>query len=165
MMAVQLQYHINDQVNTALRPKRSAAWPSITTPNHKPAKVENTKVPKPATLIPFKAAKAPRESAVNKPLPIMPGESLEERVIPFKPMPLTVALEAQVDSLRDERPDRRLTIRVEIAAPASPMQVAVLSQDLLLVLRNLTRNAITAAEQCGGAAIRIGAVSRAFSLS
>ena len=35
-------------------------------------------------------------------LPIMPGESSEERVIPFKPLPLTVALESQVDSLRDE---------------------------------------------------------------
>ena len=30
-------------------------------------------------------------------LPIMPGESSEERVIPFKPLPLTVALEAQVE--------------------------------------------------------------------
>jgi hypothetical protein len=34
--------------------------------------------------------------------PIMPGESSEERVIAFNPLPLTVALEAQVDSLRDE---------------------------------------------------------------
>ncbi|HZW31942.1 MAG TPA: hypothetical protein VFF52_14625, partial [Isosphaeraceae bacterium] len=34
--------------------------------------------------------------------PVMPGESEEERVIPFDPKPMTVALEAQVDSLRDE---------------------------------------------------------------
>ena len=36
-------------------------------------------------------------------LPIMPGESRpDERPIPFDPKPLTVALEAQIDSLRDE---------------------------------------------------------------
>jgi hypothetical protein len=35
-------------------------------------------------------------------LPIMPGESATERVIPFDPKPQTVALEAQIDSLRDE---------------------------------------------------------------
>jgi hypothetical protein len=35
-------------------------------------------------------------------LPIMPGESSVERVIPFDPKPETVALEAQIDSLRDE---------------------------------------------------------------
>ena len=34
--------------------------------------------------------------------PIMPGESAEELSIPFEPKPLTVALEAQLDSLRDE---------------------------------------------------------------
>ena len=34
--------------------------------------------------------------------PIMPGESAEELTIPFEPKPLTVALEAQLDSLRDE---------------------------------------------------------------
>ena len=34
--------------------------------------------------------------------PVMPGESDEERVIAFDPKPMTVALEAQVDSLRDE---------------------------------------------------------------
>jgi len=51
-------------------------------------------------------------------LPIMPGESSEERVIPFKPLPLTVALEAQVDSLRDDVVDlvalrARLEARME----------------------------------------------------
>jgi hypothetical protein len=35
-------------------------------------------------------------------LPMMPGESAEERKIPVDPLPQTVALEAQVDSLRDE---------------------------------------------------------------
>jgi hypothetical protein len=35
-------------------------------------------------------------------LPIMPGESSDERAIPFDPKPLTVALEARIDSLRDE---------------------------------------------------------------
>jgi hypothetical protein len=34
--------------------------------------------------------------------PVMPGEGEEERVIAFDPKPETVALEAQVDSLRDE---------------------------------------------------------------
>jgi hypothetical protein len=34
--------------------------------------------------------------------PVMPGESDEEHVIPIDPKPRTVALEAQVDSLRDE---------------------------------------------------------------
>ena len=33
---------------------------------------------------------------------MMPGESSDERPIPFDPKPLTVALEAQIDSLRDE---------------------------------------------------------------
>jgi hypothetical protein len=35
-------------------------------------------------------------------LPIMPGESSEERVIAVDPKPETVALEAQLDSMRDE---------------------------------------------------------------
>jgi len=35
-------------------------------------------------------------------LPMMPGESSDERTIPFDPKPLTVALEARIDSLRDE---------------------------------------------------------------
>jgi len=35
-------------------------------------------------------------------LPIMPGESPDERAIAFDPKPLTVALEARIDSLRDE---------------------------------------------------------------
>ncbi len=35
-------------------------------------------------------------------LPMMPGESSDERVIPFDPKPETVALETQIDSLRDE---------------------------------------------------------------
>jgi hypothetical protein len=34
--------------------------------------------------------------------PIMPGETSEERVIAFNPLPETVALEALVDALRDE---------------------------------------------------------------
>jgi hypothetical protein len=51
-------------------------------------------------------------------LPIMPGESSEERVIPFNPLPMTVALEAQVDSLRDDVVDlvalrARLQARME----------------------------------------------------
>ncbi len=51
-------------------------------------------------------------------IPIMPGESSEERVIPFKPLPLTVALEARVNSLRDEVVDMvalraRLQARME----------------------------------------------------
>ena len=50
--------------------------------------------------------------------PIMPGESSEERVIPFTPRPQTVALEAEVDSLRDEVVDlvalrARLEARME----------------------------------------------------
>jgi hypothetical protein len=35
-------------------------------------------------------------------LPMMPGESSDERTIPFDPKPQTVALETQIDSLRDE---------------------------------------------------------------
>jgi hypothetical protein len=35
-------------------------------------------------------------------LPIMPGESPDERAIAFDPRPLTVALESRIDSLRDE---------------------------------------------------------------
>jgi hypothetical protein len=35
-------------------------------------------------------------------LPLVPGESSDERVIPIEPLPQTVALEAQIDSLRDE---------------------------------------------------------------
>jgi hypothetical protein len=35
-------------------------------------------------------------------LPIMPGESIEQRPIAFEPRLLTVALETQLDSLRDE---------------------------------------------------------------
>ncbi len=52
-------------------------------------------------------------------IPIMPGESSEERVIPFKPLPLTVALEARVRTrLRDEVVDlvalrARLEARME----------------------------------------------------
>jgi hypothetical protein len=34
--------------------------------------------------------------------PIMPGESADERLIPVDPKPLTVALESQLDSLRDQ---------------------------------------------------------------
>ena len=34
-------------------------------------------------------------------LPVMPGQSETERTIPFDPKPLTVALETQLDSLRD----------------------------------------------------------------
>jgi hypothetical protein len=63
--------------------------------------------------------------------------------------------ERLLDSLRDERPGRRLGVRVDVVAPSAPARVAVLSQDLLLVLRNLTRNAIAATEQQGGASIRI----------
>ncbi len=51
-------------------------------------------------------------------LPIMPGESSEERVIPFKPLPQTAMLEAQIDSLRDDVVDlvalrARLEARME----------------------------------------------------
>jgi signal transduction histidine kinase len=63
--------------------------------------------------------------------------------------------ERLLDSLRDERPGRRLGVRVEIIAPSASARVAVLSQDLLLVLRNMTRNAIAATEQGGGASILI----------
>ncbi len=35
-------------------------------------------------------------------LPMMPGESTEEQEIPVNTLPLTVALESQIDSLRDE---------------------------------------------------------------
>jgi hypothetical protein len=35
-------------------------------------------------------------------LPIMPGETPDERAIAFDPKPLTVALESRIDSLRDE---------------------------------------------------------------
>jgi hypothetical protein len=73
MMAVHEQYQIRDQVNSVLRPKRSAAWPSATTPNHRPANVENTKVPKPATRIACNEAKIPRDCCVNNPLSVMPG--------------------------------------------------------------------------------------------
>jgi hypothetical protein len=34
--------------------------------------------------------------------PIMPGESADELAVPFEPKPLTLALEAELDSLRDE---------------------------------------------------------------
>ena len=73
MTAVHAQYQTSDQVNTALRPKRSAACPSTTTPNHRPAKVENTKVPKPAIRINFSEAKIPKDCGVNNPPSIMPG--------------------------------------------------------------------------------------------
>ena len=51
-------------------------------------------------------------------LPIMPGESSEERVVPITPRPQTVALESDVDSLRDEVVDlvalrARLEARME----------------------------------------------------
>ncbi len=51
-------------------------------------------------------------------LPIMPGESSEEREVPINPRPQTVALESQVDSLRDEVVDlvalrARLEARME----------------------------------------------------
>jgi hypothetical protein len=51
-------------------------------------------------------------------LPIMPGESSQERVVPINPRPQTVALESQVDSLRDEVVDlvalrARLEARME----------------------------------------------------
>ena len=72
-MAVQAQYQINEAVNTVLRPKRSAAWPKITTPSHRPAKVENTKVPKPAKRMIFKEANHPKDSGVNSRLSIIPG--------------------------------------------------------------------------------------------
>jgi hypothetical protein len=48
-------------------------------------------------------------------MPIMPGESDRERVIPFEPRPLTVALEAQLDSLRDEVIDL-IAIRARLEA-------------------------------------------------
>ena len=51
-------------------------------------------------------------------LPIMPGESSDERILQFTPLPLTVALEAKLDSLRDEVVDlvalrARLEARME----------------------------------------------------
>ena len=72
-MAVQAQYQTREPLNTVLRPKRSAACPNSTTPSHKPAKVENTKVPKPATRMIFSEANGPKDSAVNSPLSIIPG--------------------------------------------------------------------------------------------
>ena len=46
--------------------------------------------------------------------PIMPGESSEERTIPFDPRYQCVALEAEVDSLRDEVVDL-----IALCGPAS----------------------------------------------
>jgi hypothetical protein len=48
-------------------------------------------------------------------LPIMPGESADERTIPFDPKPHTIALESQIDSLRDEVVDL-VAIRARLEA-------------------------------------------------
>jgi signal transduction histidine kinase len=64
-------------------------------------------------------------------------------------------LDRLVDSLRDEHAGRRLAVHVEVEAPVASLHVAVLSQDLMLVLRNLTRNAITACEREGATKVRI----------
>jgi len=73
MIAVQATYQTSDQVNTGRRPKRSAIWPNSTTPTHRPAKVLNTKVPKPAILIVSRLEKKPSDCGVNSPDFIMPG--------------------------------------------------------------------------------------------
>jgi hypothetical protein len=73
MIPVQPAYQTSDQVNTVLRPNRSAAWPKATTPNHNPIKVQNTKLPNPAIFMPFKSAKNPRDCGLNNPVFTMPG--------------------------------------------------------------------------------------------
>src|SRR5579859_2565467 len=71
--AVQPTYHRSDPVNAALRPKRSATAPSATTPTQRPAKVENTNVPTPATRNASSEPNQPSDSGVNKPLVTIPG--------------------------------------------------------------------------------------------
>ncbi len=63
-------------------------------------------------------------------------------------------LDRLVESLRDEHPNRRLPVAVDLAAP-EPLWVSMFSHDLLLVLRNLTRNAVTVAYAMNAQAIRI----------
>jgi hypothetical protein len=63
-------------------------------------------------------------------------------------------LERLVESLRDERPGRRLAAEVELAV-GPPLAALMLRSDLLLVLRNVARNAIAAAEAQHARAIRI----------
>jgi hypothetical protein len=60
-----------------------------------------------------------------------------------------------VESLRDERPGRRLEVEVELGEADGTIAALMLSSDLLLVLRNVARNAIAAAAKQGAPAIRI----------
>lgn len=65
-------------------------------------------------------------------------------------------LESTVDSLRDERPARSLPVAIDIVSAESAPTAMVFRHDLLLVLRNLVRNAIAEAERSGGG-VRIDA--------
>jgi len=60
-----------------------------------------------------------------------------------------------VASLKDERPNRKLDVAIEVVPPDQSVSAVILSHDLLLVLRNLVRNAITAAVSVGASQIRI----------
>ena len=60
-----------------------------------------------------------------------------------------------IESLRDERPDRKLDVAIDVVPSELPVSAVILSHDLLLVLRNLVRNAITAATAVGAAQLRI----------
>jgi signal transduction histidine kinase len=60
-----------------------------------------------------------------------------------------------LDSLRDERAGRRLPVQIDVECLASPPWVNVFFYDLLLVLRNLVRNAMAAAEATGATTVRI----------
>ena len=73
MIEVATTYQSSEPMNTGLRPRRSAAWLNITTPTHRPAKVQNTKVPKPAIFSAESCANTPSEAGVNNPDFSMPG--------------------------------------------------------------------------------------------
>ena len=67
MIVVQSTYQISDQVKIGRLPNRSAIWPNASVPTQRPAKVENTNVPNPATLSAPNEAKKPSDSGVNRP--------------------------------------------------------------------------------------------------
>ena len=73
MIAEQTMYQTSDQTKILRRPRRSAIWPRNSAPTHSPAKVANTKVPKPATAITSRLANTPSDCGVNSPDLTIPG--------------------------------------------------------------------------------------------
>ncbi|MDX2039147.1 MAG: hypothetical protein SFX72_21050 [Isosphaeraceae bacterium] len=76
------------------------------------------------SLVRLRLLGGPAEPMVD--IPLMPGETVDERTIPFIPRPLTLTLETRLDSLRDSivdvvaarsRLERRMKARVESETP------------------------------------------------